>query len=188
MVEQKILPLSSAARFNLYERAKIEVAPGDRIRVSKNFQSAGRRFRNNELLTVTGIEEGRITVEGGEIISRGALHIDQGVCVTSHASQGKTVDQVIVSCPVRSFSHTNEAQFYVSMSRARAAMYLFTDSKVALREAVCRPSERLSPWEFLEGNRRERALVKQAQQEQNRPPIPIIDLPTQERGLGYERG
>jgi ABC-type cobalamin/Fe3+-siderophores transport system ATPase subunit len=93
-----------------------EVAPGDRIRVSKNFQSAGRRFRNNELLTVTGIEDGKITVEAGEIISRGALHIDQGVCVTSHASQGKTVDQVIVSVPVRSFTHANDAQFYVSMS------------------------------------------------------------------------
>jgi ATP-dependent exoDNAse (exonuclease V) alpha subunit len=150
--EEKILPLSSAAKFSLYEREKVKVAAGDRIRVSKDFQSAGRRFRNNELLTVIGIEEGRITVEGGEIIARGALHIDQEVCVTSHASQGKTVDQVIVSCPVRSFSHTNEAQFYVSMSRARAAMYLFTDSKVALREAVCRPSERLSPWELLEGN------------------------------------
>jgi hypothetical protein len=90
---------------------------------------------------------------------------------------------------VRSFSHTNEAQFYVSMSRARAAMYLFTDSKVALREAVCRPSERLSPWELLEGNRREGALVKQAQQPpKRRPPIPTFDLPAQERGLGYERG
>jgi hypothetical protein len=63
----------------------------------------------------------------------------------------KTVDQVIVSCPVRAFSHTNEAQFYVSMSRARHCMYLFTDSKAALREAVCRPSERLSPWELMEG-------------------------------------
>jgi hypothetical protein len=186
--QEKVLPFSSSAKFNLYEREKIEIASGDRIRVSKNFQSAGRRFRNNELLTVTGVEEGRITVEGGEIISRGALHIDQGVCVTSHASQGKTVDQVIVSCPVRSFSHTNEAQFYVSMSRARAAMYLFTDSKVALREAVCRPSERLSPWELLESNRRERALVKQAQQTQKRRPIPTIDFPAQERGLGYERG
>jgi hypothetical protein len=67
-------------------------------------------------------------------------------------------------------------------------MYLFTDTKVALREAVCRPSERLSPWELLEGNRRERALVKQTQQAQKRLPIPTIDLPAQERGLGYKRG
>ena len=187
--QERLLPLSSAAKFNLCEREKIEVAPGDRIRVSKNFQSAGRRFRNNELLTVTGIEDGKITVEAGEIISRGALHIDQGVCVTSHASQGKTVDQVIVSVPVRSFTHANDAQFYVSMSRARHAMYLFTDSKAALREAVCRPSERLSPWELLEGNRREKALVKEAlQSPKRRLPIPTMELPTQERGLGYERG
>jgi hypothetical protein len=33
-----------------------------------------------------------------------ALHIDQGIAVTSHASQGKTVDEVIVSVPVEAFS------------------------------------------------------------------------------------
>ena len=35
------------------------------------------------------------------------------------------------------------------MSRARAAMHLFTDSKVALREAVIKRSSRLSPWELI---------------------------------------
>ena len=53
--------------------------------------------------------------------------------------------------PVESFSQANEAQFYVSMSRARKAMHLFTDSKVALREAVTRKSARLSPWELIAG-------------------------------------
>ena len=48
-----------------------------------------------------------------------------------------------------SFSQVNEAQFYVTMSRARQAMHLFTDCKPALREAVCRPSERLSAVEVL---------------------------------------
>ena len=56
-----------------------------------------------------------------------------------------------MSVPVESFSQANEAQFYVSMSRARKAMHLFTDSKVALREAVTRKSARLSPWELLAG-------------------------------------
>jgi hypothetical protein len=56
---------------------------------------------------------------------------------------------VIVRVPVESFSQANEAQFYVSMSRARKAMHLFTDSKVALREAVTRKSARLSPWELI---------------------------------------
>jgi hypothetical protein len=53
--------------------------------------------------------------------------------------------------PVRAFSQANEAQFYVSMSRARFAMhvFIFTDSKIALRDAVTRPSKRLSSWELL---------------------------------------
>ena len=55
---------------------------------------------------------------------------------------------MIVSAPVPAFSQVNSAQFYVSMSRARHAMHLFTDSIAALREAVCRPSERLSPSEL----------------------------------------
>src|ERR1700734_1847134 len=83
------------------------------------------------------------------IIGEQSIHLDQGIAVTSHASQGKTVDQVIVSVPVAAFSQTNEAQFYVSMSRARHAMHLYTDSKAALKEAVMRPSERLSPFELL---------------------------------------
>lgn len=105
-------------------------------------------------------------VEKGEIIPRGGLHIDQGFVVTSHASQGKTVDQVIVSVPVAAFSQANEAQFYVSMSRARAAMHLFTDSKVALREAVTKPSSRLSPWELIANSterQREKEIIAQIQ-------------------------
>jgi hypothetical protein len=86
------------------------------------------------------------------------LHLDQGIAVTSHASQAKTVDQVIVSVPVRAFSQANEAQFYVSMSRARFAMHVFTDSKVALRDAVTRPSKRISPWEIVNLPETDRAL------------------------------
>jgi len=47
-----------------------------------------------------------------QIQSDEALHLDQGIAVTSDASQGKTVDQVIVSVPVSAFSQANEAQFY----------------------------------------------------------------------------
>ena len=79
---------------------------------------------------------------------------DQGIAVTSHASQGKTVDQIIVSVQLSAFSQANQAQFYVSMSRARVAMHFYSDSKLALKEAVMRPSQRLSPAELIEGIRR----------------------------------
>src|ERR1700731_3810801 len=87
-----------------------------------------------------------------------SLHFEQGLAVTSHPSQAKTVDQVIASVPVRAFSQANEAQFFVTMSRARWAMHVFTDSKVALRDAVTRPSERLSSWELRDLAERDRAL------------------------------
>ena len=70
----------------------------------------------------------------------------------------RPVDQVIVSVPVRAFSRANQAQLYVSMSRARWAMLSFTDSKVALREVVTRPSKRLSPWELAQRGEKDRAL------------------------------
>jgi len=134
-------------------------AVGDRIRFTKNVKHRGQKFLNNELRTVVNIDDGKIIFDKGEIVRNGAaLHLDQGIAVTSHASQAKTVDQVIGSVPVRAFSQANEAQFYVSMSRARWAMHVFTDSKVALRDAVTRPSKRLSSWELLDLSEQDRAL------------------------------
>ena len=52
------------------------------------------------------------------------------------------------------------------MSRARHAMHLFTDSIVALREAVCRPSERLSTLEL-----ESRDLAAESPPWTNHPPI-----------------
>jgi hypothetical protein len=101
----------------------------------------------------------KIIFDKGELVRNGvALHVDRGLAVTSHASQAKTVDQVIVNVPVRAFSQANEAQFYLSMSRGRSAMHVFTDSKVALRDVVTRPSKRLSSWELFDGAEKDRAL------------------------------
>jgi hypothetical protein len=108
---------------------------------------------------VVRIDDRKIIFDKGEIARNGAaLHLDQGIAVTSHASQAKTVDQVIASVPVRAFSQANQAQFYVTMSRARWAMHVFTDSKVALRDAVTRTSKRLSTWELLDLANQNRTL------------------------------
>jgi len=156
---EKQLPLDQARKFSVFEREEITLSIGDRIRFTKNVKHCGHKFLNNELRTIVGIDEDKIMFDKGEIVRNGAaLHIDQGTAVTSHASQAKTVDQVIVSVPVRAFSQANEAQFYVSMSRARSAMYVFTDSKVALREAVTGSSKRLSFWELLDGVAKDRTL------------------------------
>jgi len=156
---EKQLPLDQTRKFSVFEREKITLSIGDRIRFTKNVKHRGQKFLNNELRTVVSIDEGKIIFDKGEIVRTGAaLHLDQGIAVTSHASQAKTVDQVIASVPVRSFSQANEAQFYVTMSRARWAMHVFTDSKVALRDAVARPCKRLSAWELLDLAEQDRTL------------------------------
>ena len=164
---EKRLPLDEASKFNVFGREKITLSIGDRVRFTKNVKHCGQRFLNNELRTVVDIDEGKIVFDKGEIVRNGVpLHMDQGIAVTSHASQAKTVDQVIVSVPVRAFSQASEAQFYVSMSRARSAMYVFTDSKIALRDAVTRPSKRLSSWELLNGAAKDRTLKAELDRQQ----------------------
>jgi hypothetical protein len=154
----------------VFERKQIALSIGDRIRFAKNVKRRGQKFFNNELRTVIGIDEGRIIFDKGEMLRNGsALHIDQGIAVTSHASQAKTVDQVIVSVPVRSFSQANEAQFYVSMSRGRCGMLIFTDSKVVLREAVKRRSRRLSFWELVAKADKERASQSELERRRAKP-------------------
>jgi ATP-dependent exoDNAse (exonuclease V) alpha subunit len=151
--KRRFLPLVQAGKFSLFQAESIALSAGDTVRITKNFRVGATRFRNNELHRVTAVDPGKIALDSSELPNRGALHLEQGIVVTSHASQGKTVAQVIVSAPVESFSQANGAQFYVSMSRGRKAMHLFTDSKVALREAVTRKSARLSPWELIVGGK-----------------------------------
>jgi conjugative relaxase-like TrwC/TraI family protein len=150
---EKGLPLSQAKNFSIYQTEKLALSLGDRVRITKNFvirdMDGKSRCRNNDVHTVTAINDDGICLSNGVSLPRGRWHLDQGLVVTSHATQGKTVDQVLVSVPVRSFSQVNEAQWYVSLSRARAAMFVFTDSLLALKEAVIRPSRRLSAHELL---------------------------------------
>jgi hypothetical protein len=156
---EKQLPLDQTGKFSVFDRAKIILTVGDRVRFTKNVKHRGQKFLNNELRTVVSIDDGKIIFDKGEIVRTGAaLHLDRGIAVTSHASRAKTVDQVIASVPVGSFSQANDAQFYVTMSRARWAMHVFTDSKVALRDAVARSSKRLSSWELFDLAEQNRTL------------------------------
>jgi hypothetical protein len=58
-----------------------------------------------ELCTVKAINGENITLDDSRVINlQGPLHLDHGIAVKSHAAQGKTVDQVLVSGPVAAFS------------------------------------------------------------------------------------
>jgi ATP-dependent exoDNAse (exonuclease V) alpha subunit len=63
--------------------------------------------------------------------------------LTSHSSQGATVDRVIVNVDTnRSPELVNRKQFYVSISRARNAVSLYTDDRARLFLVVGRNREK----------------------------------------------
>jgi ATP-dependent exoDNAse (exonuclease V) alpha subunit len=72
-----------------------------------------------------------------------ARKVDLGYASTSHASQGATVDRVLVN--INSQRHAdlvNNRQFYVSLSRARTEARIYTDSVEGMRRAVSRTQEK----------------------------------------------
>jgi hypothetical protein len=75
------------------------------------------------------------------VVAREFGHLAHGYAVTSHASQGKTVDRVIVGQAAESFPASDRRQFYVSVSRGRERAVVFTDDKRGLAAAVARGGE-----------------------------------------------
>jgi hypothetical protein len=150
---ERQLPLSQAKNFSTHSIGTLTLSLGDRVRMTKNFVvrdlETKHRCRNNDVHTVTAIDQDGIRLSNGVSLRKGLWHLDQGVVVTSHAAQGKTVDQVLLSVPIRTFSQVNEAQWYVSLSRTRSAMQVLIDSLGALKEAVLRRGTRISAHELV---------------------------------------
>jgi hypothetical protein len=79
-------------------------------------------------------------------------HLDHGYAVTSHASQGATVDRVLVNIDAtRSRKLVNCQQFYVSLSRARHDALIFTDSREALPHAISRTADKAIALDAVDG-------------------------------------
>jgi hypothetical protein len=73
--------------------------------------------------------------------------------VTSHASQGVTVDKVFVGLSSQSFSATDQRTAYVAVTRGREQAQIFTDDRKELLRVVSRTDEPISATE-LAGSRK----------------------------------
>lgn len=185
-------PLDQAARFSVYRQRRIDLSTGDRVRITRNGMTAdgGHRMNNGDLHTIKGFAPGGdLVLENGWIVPKDYGHVSHGLVVTSHASQGKTFDRVIVGQSSQSFPASSREQFYVSASRGRERVVVFTDDKAELLHAVSRSDERLSGTELLESLDPVRQRVirdRVAEQEQNRAHAGIAHAMDRE-ALDHER-
>lgn len=170
--ETRLLPLGEAAKFDVYRREVIGLAAGDRLRFTRNAKTADGRheLRNGALHEVAGFTPtGDIRLANGWMVSKQHGHFTHGYATTSHASQGKTVDAVFIAERAASLGAASAEQFYVSVSRARREVRIYTDDKEALARAVAERGTRLSGLELMKqrisppaGDRRQR-LKQQAE-------------------------
>jgi len=128
---------------------ELPVAQGDRLHLKSNRRlAAGGRVTNGELVTVKSVRaDGRIALTDGRVLDKNFREFLPGYAVTSYGSQGKTVDYVLFSdSTVR--AATNAQQWYVTISRGRRGIRIFTPDKRQLRDNVARSGHRPLAIEF----------------------------------------
>lgn len=175
------LPLDQAARFQLFHAGSIAVAPGEVLRITRNGMTVDgkHRLNNGAMVTVKGFDRtGNIVLANGWKVARDYGHLAYGYVVTSHASQGKTVDRVFIGQSARSLAASSREQFYVSASRGRQQAVVYTDDKQALMEAVSRSDDRMTATELA----REASLgvQRRAEREMQVEMAPSLELADRE--------
>ncbi len=140
----------------VFHQERRVLGAGDRIQFRAPDRALG--VANGEFATITAIDDhrARLRIDNGRQISAAIArlkHIDYGYASTSHSSQGATVDRMIANIDtLRSAKLVNRKQFYVSISRARYSVTLYTDNRSALQRAVIRTREKSIALERLNLN------------------------------------
>ena len=130
-------------RINVCVPRELALAAGDRIHLKANRKLAsGGRVANGELATVRVVRpDAAVELEDGRVLDASYREFSPGYAVTSYGSQGKTVDYVLFSDSTIKAA-TNAQQWYVTISRGRRGIRIFTPDKEQLRENVGRSGHR----------------------------------------------
>lgn len=151
--------LGKASTYGVYAPVEAKLAVGDRIRITANGWTADKEHRldNGAQYQVAGFEkDGKIRLTNGWFLASDYGHFTHGYVTTSHASQGKTVDKVLIAMGQESLPAINREQFYVSVSRGREQATIYSGvSPTALREAIFRADDCKSAIEVFGKRKRE---------------------------------
>lgn len=133
---------------SVWTEEKIKVSTGDRLQLRAPFEEKQTKIANGTMLEV-----GKITPETLSLMSdkgkavmldkEQPYAIDYGYVVTSHSSQGKTIDRVLIHAETsESKQILNERMAYVAVSRARDEAFIFTDDAEKLAFKMARQIEK----------------------------------------------
>ena len=163
------VPLASPNSFDVYRWHDAEFAVGDTIRITKNVRK--EKLFNGTVARIDGFTDaGMLKLSNGRMVHPDWGHIDHGVVLTSHSSQGKSYKRVLVAQSSLSFPASNAEQIYVSASRGKEKVDIYTDDLEGLRHAIQRsqPTPMASELAAAKLRQRTRQLQREATQRTNR--------------------
>jgi hypothetical protein len=139
----RTVPFRFMDRLTVCQPKPVVLAAGDRLQLKANATTThGRRLTNGELVTVEKVlADGRIRLRDGRTLSKDYRQFVHGFAISSYASQGKTVDHVLFSDSAIKAA-TNQQQWYVTISRGRKGVTIFTSDKAQLAENIQRSGDR----------------------------------------------
>jgi ATP-dependent exoDNAse (exonuclease V) alpha subunit len=93
---ETIFPLGQgSALCDVGEKRKLKVAAGDKLLLQGNAEAVRKHFINGELVEVRAIQGDSVLLADGRVIPANYRTFTHGYAITSHAAQGKTVDDVL---------------------------------------------------------------------------------------------
>ncbi|WP_416668965.1 hypothetical protein [Egbenema bharatensis] len=134
----------------VYEMHSIPIAVGDRLRWTKNNRDTG--IRNGQTFIVNHVAldgTAQITDSDGktmEINLSGRQYLDYAWVSTTYSSQRKTADRVLA---LMDGITTNRESFYVTVSRAKHHLTLYTADKVALTNLAQRTKNKENVSDYI---------------------------------------
>jgi conjugative relaxase-like TrwC/TraI family protein len=147
------VPLSEAEKFTLYRLEAVGLSVGDKIRFTGNvkaYKGDDHTYKNGDTLTVAGFTPGgNLRLDDGRVVRNDAGHFRHAFVETSFGAQGQTVQRVILGMSAASLGATNQEQMYVSASRAREKLALFTDDREAVKRAIQRSSQKVAALDLM---------------------------------------
>ena len=150
--DTRIVPISfkHLDKLTACQRKELPLASGDKLQLKANGRSVeNRKLVNGELVTVKAVEpDGRIALADGRVLDKNFRQFVRGYAITSYASQGKSVDYVLFSDSAAKAA-TSQQQWYVTISRGKKGIHIFTSDKEQLQENITRSGDRPSVLDIL---------------------------------------
>ena len=135
-------------RVTVCEEKELELRAGEQLQIKANLKTRqGVRLANGSIVRLEDIDPdtGDIQVKDRQdrvlTLDPAVRMLQYGYASTSYGSQGKTVDHVLIS-DSQCKAATNQKEFYVSISRGRQSVAIYTTDREALRDHVQRLGDR----------------------------------------------